>query len=342
MLAIPVPFVASILYIMLAVIVLILRPDQKRMAIGFLCLCAMMTTIVGIRWSFDSYILQFIQPVLAASIPISAWHYFSQAEKDRAFSKLHFVPLAIIAFASATSLYWLPPFDFALSLLYLSYGSALIYSSLQTKQIPENIRLSELNWARNSKRIAGFMLIFSAGIDLAIAIDFSINNGKSVPYILSVGHIILLPCLALSVILICHATQKSRENSQTMEIASDKAEISDKEIHEVISKFTHLMKDKKVYLDPDLTLGRLSRKLGIPTRDLSNAINQFYGQNISKVVNEYRIKDAMTLLRSADQSVTSIFLQVGFNTKSNFNREFQRITGSSPSDYRQNQTSPAS
>ncbi|WP_218048963.1 helix-turn-helix domain-containing protein [Curvivirga aplysinae] len=333
---------ASILYIMLAVIVLILRPDQKRMAIGFLCLCAMMTTIVGIRWSFDSYILQFIQPVLAASIPISAWYYFSQAEKEKTLSKLHFLPLVIIAFASVTSLYWLPPFDFALSFLYLGYGSALIYSSLRTKHIPENVRLTDLGWAKNSKRIAGFMLIFSAGIDLAIAIDFSINSGKSVPYILSIGHIILLPCLALNVILICHATQRPRDKKQNLEISPDKDEISDKEIQEVISKFISLMEDKKVYLDPDLTLGRLSRKLGIPTRDLSNAINQFYGQNISKVVNEYRIKDAMNLLTSADQSVTSIFLQVGFNTKSNFNREFQRITGSTPSDFRQNQTNPAS
>jgi AraC-like DNA-binding protein len=32
--------------------------------------------------------------------------------------------------------------------------------------------------------------------------------------------------------------------------------------------------------------------------------------------------------------VTEIMLEAGFQTKSNFNREFKRVTGLTPSDYR--------
>ena len=34
------------------------------------------------------------------------------------------------------------------------------------------------------------------------------------------------------------------------------------------------------------------------------------------------------------ESVTTAMLSSGFNTRSNFNREFRRITGKSPSDWR--------
>ena len=48
----------------------------------------------------------------------------------------------------------------------------------------------------------------------------------------------------------------------------------------------------------DGTLDRLARRLAIPSRQISAAINRTYGRNISQVVNEYRIRDAMRLLRA--------------------------------------------
>ncbi|MEZ8387612.1 helix-turn-helix domain-containing protein, partial [Vibrio splendidus] len=41
-----------------------------------------------------------------------------------------------------------------------------------------------------------------------------------------------------------------------------------------------------------------------------------------------------TLLMQSDEAITDIFLSSGFQTKSNFNREFSRITGQTPSEYR--------
>jgi AraC-like DNA-binding protein len=56
--------------------------------------------------------------------------------------------------------------------------------------------------------------------------------------------------------------------------------------------------------------------------------------NLSQYVNEYRIRDACTLLRDSDQSILQVALAVGFASKSNFNREFQRVTGQAPSVWR--------
>ena len=69
-------------------------------------------------------------------------------------------------------------------------------------------------------------------------------------------------------------------------------------------------------------------------RQISAAINQVYGRNISQVVNEYRIERAKTLLLTTDKAITQIYFDSGFQTKSNFHREFSRMTQQTPSAFR--------
>lgn len=90
------------------------------------------------------------------------------------------------------------------------------------------------------------------------------------------------------------------------------------------------MEQQRPYLDPDLTLARLSRKMGVPAKSLSATINLTTGGNVSRFINEARIAAAQeTMLRG--ETVTKAMLMSGFNTKSNFNREFLRVVGKSPS-----------
>jgi len=55
---------------------------------------------------------------------------------------------------------------------------------------------------------------------------------------------------------------------------------------------------------------------------------------VSQIVNEYRIQDAIRLLKTTDLPITAVMFECGFQTKSNFNREFARVTGATLSDYR--------
>jgi AraC-like DNA-binding protein len=90
------------------------------------------------------------------------------------------------------------------------------------------------------------------------------------------------------------------------------------------------MREQKPYLDPDLTLSRLSRKMGVPTKTLSSTINQQTGGNVSRYINEARIRAAQDFILRGE-TVTNAMLMSGFNTKSNFNREFLRVAGRNPS-----------
>jgi AraC-like DNA-binding protein len=81
-----------------------------------------------------------------------------------------------------------------------------------------------------------------------------------------------------------------------------------------------------------LALARIARRMAVPAKALSGAINRVRGENVSRVVNGWRIAEACTLMRGG-ASVTEAMLGAGFNTKSNFNREFLRVIGKAPKDW---------
>lgn len=92
------------------------------------------------------------------------------------------------------------------------------------------------------------------------------------------------------------------------------------------------MQAERLHLDPDLTLARLARRLHVPIKRLSVAINRMTGENVSRYVNGYRVQAACTALQKGE-TVTEAMLASGFNTKSNFNREFSRVMGQTPSAF---------
>ena len=96
-----------------------------------------------------------------------------------------------------------------------------------------------------------------------------------------------------------------------------------------------------VFRDPDLTLQRIARKLGVPQREVSRAVNDCAGVNLSQYVNGFRVEAACLALRQTDHPVTQVMFEAGFVTKSNFNKEFTRITGVSPSVWRRAGLAPA-
>ncbi len=106
---------------------------------------------------------------------------------------------------------------------------------------------------------------------------------------------------------------------------------------ELVARLDALLESRRLYLDPELTLGRLSPALHVPAKQLSAAINRNTGGNVSRHVNGYRIREACRALE-AGASVTEAMLDSGFNTKSNFNRDFRRITGQTSSVWRRTAT----
>jgi len=122
---------------------------------------------------------------------------------------------------------------------------------------------------------------------------------------------------------------------------SDMVQVASEEDTQIIDRLDALMEQRQLYLDPNLTLTRLARRLGLLVKTLSSVINRVGGEYVSCYINARQIKAACAALEQGD-SVTEAMLSSGFNTKSNFTREFLRITGKIPREFRRQWGQPHS
>lgn len=100
------------------------------------------------------------------------------------------------------------------------------------------------------------------------------------------------------------------------------------------------MRHEKLYLQPDITLDMLAETLALSSKDLSMIINRHFGNNFYEFINQYRIEEAQRMLLSPEhksKTITEIYLDAGFNSKSVFNTFFKKLVGQTPSQYRQQQ-----
>jgi AraC-like DNA-binding protein len=339
MLSIPVPFVVSMLLGLLAITLYVRFLEQAKKASVFLGLCSVTTAMVGLRWTFDFTLFAFIQPVLASIIPIAAWYAFSHANRFNHVSWLKHVIGPLLVATCALAQPWLElPLDEVLTLIYVVYGIALIRSS-NKEALLLNVSLGHWEGVRQAETVAGWMLIFSALVDTFMSLDFAFNQGRLALYMLTAAHLILLPVLSIAVVIAGINTPVSEESqSEIGNNLPQRPEIippmTQDQALRITEKLDVRMRQDLLFLDPELTLAKLTRKLGIPAKQISIAVNQIHQKNISKLINEYRIEHAKQALIDSTDTVTQIFMNSGFQTKSNFNREFSRILGTTPSEFR--------
>lgn len=98
-------------------------------------------------------------------------------------------------------------------------------------------------------------------------------------------------------------------------------------------KMLAYMTTERPYLDPDLSLADLARRLHTNPALLSQVINVGTGKNFNDFVNEYRVEAFKRQVRdpaNAHLSFLGLALDCGFNSKATFNRAFRKFTGMSP------------
>lgn len=105
----------------------------------------------------------------------------------------------------------------------------------------------------------------------------------------------------------------------------------------LVEELERLMRNQHPYTNTELRLDDLAAMLSQSPKTLSAIINQHYHRNFCEFINHYRIEAAKELLKNTSQGavgVLDISLEVGFNSKSAFNRAFKEATGTTPLVYR--------
>lgn len=104
-----------------------------------------------------------------------------------------------------------------------------------------------------------------------------------------------------------------------------------------IRKLLYLLEVEKIYKDSDLSIKSVASKLLMSSRSLSEIINDELKMSFIEFITDYRIKEAQRILKdpkTRNKSVLEIAYEVGYNSKSAFNRAFKNVSGMTPSQFR--------
>lgn len=129
-----------------------------------------------------------------------------------------------------------------------------------------------------------------------------------------------------------------KQNIQNVKEKSVSTQVSSEEEMRIIGEIEQLMATNKFYCEKDITLEILAKRVLTNRTYLSEVINSHYQMNFSKWINELRVNEARKLLANKENnkfSIEAISEQVGFASLSAFNTNFKRITGLTPSYFRE-------
>jgi AraC-like DNA-binding protein len=203
--------------------------------------------------------------------------------------------------------------------------------------------------------------------------EFSAIEGKSLSWIKGFLHIfglffVILPvtliiilhtdnytfidktiCLALSYIIFVLGYNGLSKEVVFSNVNEEKLPIEKKEEQaekistvkdpEEIKRMLLFIAEKKPFLDENLTLTRLAEQLGMTRNQLSSIINNDLASSFYDFINKYRIEEVKKLIadpKNKNFTILSLAFEAGFSSKSTFNNIFKKVTGTTPSKYREN------
>ncbi len=323
--SLPIPMFSALVLGFLLVRLLVVDRRHGPLAM-LLALCAVQGLIISLAQHYLVDGALFVQPVTASMIPPMAWVAF-QATAIRRISGRDAVHLIVPCMVIVVTVLHPVALDTVIPVLFVGYGIVVVWTCLKGADALPRMRLEAGELPSRIWQIIGWSLIASALSDGLIVVVQILDVGYLQPWIISIYSsttLILIGVLTLSGSLSNSAPEPEEDSPLPRE--TDPMDL------QIMEQLETYMDQEKPYLNPDLTMSQLSRRVRIPMKQLSGAINRVTGENVSRYINAARIGSAQQAL-VAGKNVTTAMLEAGFNTKSNFNREFQRITGTSPSSW---------
>jgi AraC-like DNA-binding protein len=127
-------------------------------------------------------------------------------------------------------------------------------------------------------------------------------------------------------------------NIEEEQLEGNKLQISEELADSYITLLLQLMIKEKPYLQQKCSVQDLAEATNIPTRYVSNSINNRLQKNVNDFINEFRIEAAKQKLQDPTLNITieAIGLECGFGSKKSFNTAFKKHTDVTPSEYRKN------
>lgn len=300
----------------------------------FLISLASIGLIVGLRLSFEMTWLTLVQPLIALLLGPSAYLGFLALTREHQKSMKR--PLAINAvFVVMAQFAILASVPVSTDIFVLGFNIVYLVRIAAFLSLDPDEFVHVSPQAMPVMRSALYATIALLG--LMVVADFSIGaavlfagDGQAMRLLSGAAGVLAAFCFAVALIVAPQVLRMPTSGSprdQQQPAASE-------DDRRLLSALDAMMDETRLFSDNNLTLVRVARRMSLPARQVSNAVNRCTGDNFSRYMNGLRIRYAQELLRDTDLPVTEIMLEAGFVSKSSFNGEFRRIVGQTPSQYR--------
>lgn len=268
------------------------------------------------------YLLHLI-PYLIALVLFTNQMYFSSIEERVYLNQFYkgYVPPVEIYFRI---------FDFISRAVYTAISiKILIDFKRNLKNEFSDIEKIDLDWLRNILILASVSLMI-----YLIVIVFNLGNY----YRLYIGIIFAILTYVVGYFFIRDKSIKPIEINSDSKSKYEKSGLTIETKNKIYSELKRLMENEKLYLNPEISAGRLSQMLSISPNHLSQVLNEVFEKNFFEFINSYRIEEAKKLLIIPDSgsNVLQIGFEVGFQSKTTFNTVFKKITKQTPTEFRKN------
>ncbi|UES51478.1 helix-turn-helix transcriptional regulator [Roseibium aggregatum] len=337
MISIPVSFLLAAVFLSLGIAALNWRslpPVARGLFVWLFGLLTLEAALVGARFAFGVVELLTVQRVLPVWIAPSVYLAFVSltvsGERTRQLVALNFGAAAIVTVAMHLPV---PVAGYVDGLIGASYAVYAFALARLWSQGPDVFCQAPTNKSGLLRNLLGFSILIMLAtllIDAFVAYLFAQQSEVAAALAISLASLFFL-VLAVGAAFGVLGARFGRSRAKVEESVGNDAQRA-----EIVDSARKVLVDQEFFRDPSLTLTRLARRVGVPDRDLSRAVNAVEGVNVSQFVNLVRLAEAERLLVTTDEPVGRIQERAGFLTRSNFYREFQKAYGEAPGAYRKN------
>ena len=270
---------------------------------------------------------------------------------------IHFLPLliqiGISEFVRLQNLYWdgareslswlgywgyvawmnMPTVNLVASAIIVIYSIKSLRLLARQKALP-TVKEDNSLWIK--RIIISFAIYFSVILGILV-IDLS--SAKDLPWYFHFEQFYYYPYfIGLAILTYWLGFEGYKRRNQVGFLFRSELSSTDKtQLDNILSTVKEAMVKEQLFKDPELSLNSLAEKVGVKAYLITKSLSEIEGTSFRDFLNLYRLEEFKRMMNAPEAKnfdLLSLALEVGFNSKSSFNRAVKKHYGLLPSELR--------